>query len=119
MKGGGYKLSSFRTGIDLRVTPVTIQFEAIYRRSGVFPGWRNERVERLRKRLGCSIQELLAMCAEFDFDIAKKAVEKDCWPPSLSLHFTIIEAALAKDETGAIVHPEFLTYSDYGSPSHS
>ena len=123
MRGGTYKLTSFKTGIDLRVTPVTIQFEDLYRRCGIFPGWRNERVERLRQRLNCSIQDLLALCAEFDFDVAKKAAEKDRWPPYLSLHFTLLEAALAKKEAKRrrhrIMRPEFLTHPDHGSPSHS
>lgn len=120
MKDVAYKLTTFQTGIDVRVTPVTLQYENLYRQLGIYPGWRNERVEKLRQRFGCAIQDLLAFCGEFDFSVAKKAAEKDRWPPYLSLHFTLLEAALAKKETKRrrhrIMRPEFLTY---GSPPHS
>lgn len=72
-------------------------------------------MERLTQLLGCTIYELLAMCAEFDFNLADNCIKKDRWPSSLSLHFDLLEAAALLKRDGAVKHrprkvvrPDFL-----------
>lgn len=71
-------------------TTGTILIQEHYREIGIESGWKNKRVYRLCEWLHCTLEELGCLAA-LTFDQIRRYNERDAWPPTVALHFFILE----------------------------
>lgn len=75
-----------------------------YRRIGVMPGWNVARFRRLCAMLNVTPVELGLLVAVEKHDILKM-IKKNQFSPTVSLHFTIIDAAVREQRIGRVMKP--------------
>lgn len=82
-------------------TPLTLAITAHYEKTGILPGWGNERVKRLAKILNITVYELGALAGLAGLEGIHSISHRlrwNNWHPPVAIHFAVLEAAIVLKE---------------------